>query len=112
MYPPLQFIIYNVYWIICVKIYNLVLDDNVLELGAQWVHGEEKNVVYELASPHNLLHHDLFPEKVFVNAKGDVIPSNESAPVMELYHKISDDIESRTDVIPPHTSYGEYFVTK
>lgn len=31
------------------------LGDNIIEYGAQFVHGEEGNSVFHMASPHNLL---------------------------------------------------------
>ncbi|XP_037939567.1 spermine oxidase-like [Teleopsis dalmanni] len=37
------------------RIYTVDFADNVVDLGAQWCHGEKKNVVYELVKDLNLL---------------------------------------------------------
>lgn len=31
----------------------------VVELGAQWIHGEVDNVIYKVAAARNLLHHHI-----------------------------------------------------
>ncbi|XP_030386506.1 spermine oxidase-like [Scaptodrosophila lebanonensis] len=37
------------------RIHTIPFGDNVIDLGAQWCHGEQDNIVYELASKHDLL---------------------------------------------------------
>lgn len=37
------------------RIHTVEFSDNVVELGAQWVHGEHENIVFDLASPYKLL---------------------------------------------------------
>ncbi|XP_055916918.1 spermine oxidase-like [Eupeodes corollae] len=39
------------------RIHTIAFADNVVDLGAQWCHGEKDNVVYELASKGNFLAH-------------------------------------------------------
>ena len=86
----------------------------MIELGAQWCHGEKKNVVYDLASPYNLLEsstniHD--PTKhIFVNSLGEIISKKETVEVLRIYHKIVDNLDEVVNV--PGTSYGDYFTKK
>jgi spermine oxidase len=37
------------------RIKTIPLGSNVVDLGAQWVHGEEENIVYEIVRKYNLL---------------------------------------------------------
>lgn len=86
----------------------------MLELGAEWVHGERGNVSYNLASPHNLLGtskmlHDSL-NWIFVDSGGQIVPRNESAQLLDLYHDIS--INLPDDLKDFKGSYGEFFTTE
>lgn len=84
-----------------------------MELGAQWVHGEEGNIVYKLASPHKLLDSSKcfneYDKHVFVTAKGQIFSKKESTEVFKIYYDISENI---SDDIYNSESYGEYFINK
>uniref|UniRef100_A0A0C9PGX1 Smox_2 protein n=1 Tax=Fopius arisanus TaxID=64838 RepID=A0A0C9PGX1_9HYME len=43
------------------RVYSVEMEEYDVDLGAQWVHGEGKNVVYEMAWPFHLLSHCLGP---------------------------------------------------
>lgn len=87
--------------------------ENVIELGAQWVHGECGNVVFDLASPHELLNSSKcfndFGQHMFATAKGEILPKKETVEAFKTYYEIS---ESRSDDIHNAESYGEYFVSQ
>lgn len=90
----------------------LCVAETVIELGAQWCHGEEKNIVYSLAAPHNLLESSKNindPTKhIFVNAIGEVVSEQETVELIRIYDKIVDEgVETNHK---PGTSYGDYFV--
>ncbi|XP_031842850.1 uncharacterized protein LOC116431479 [Nomia melanderi] len=93
------------------RIHTVEFSDNVVELGAQWVHGEQGNVVFDLAFPQKLLDSSrCFNDvnaHVFVNAKGEVLPQKEAAEVLKIYYDIS---EHMSDDVHNANSYGEYFV--
>lgn len=63
-----------------------------MDLGAQWIHGEIGNVVYELASNQNLLSSFsifLDPTKHnFITSNGEVIPKDESNEALTIYFNI------------------------
>lgn len=89
--------------------------DNVIDLGAQWVHGEEGNVVFELANPHNLLddsdcnENGLF-KNLFSDAQGKIIPPEQGAQAMNIYYKISG---SDTEELKEwNGSYGDFVKNK
>lgn len=89
----------------------LNLADNVVELGAQWVHGERGNVVFNLAFPHKLLDSSEtlrdFNKQIFVTPKGKIIPQERSIELLKTYYDISDhSMEALKNAVG---SYGEYF---
>ncbi|KAK9309747.1 hypothetical protein QLX08_000736 [Tetragonisca angustula] len=95
------------------RINTVEFADNVVELGAQWVHGEEGNIVYKLASPHKLLDSSKcfneYDKHVFITAKGEIFSKKESAEAFKIYYDISENI---SDDIYNSESYGEYFMNK
>ncbi|XP_043269280.1 spermine oxidase isoform X3 [Venturia canescens] len=94
------------------RIHTVDFADNVVDLGAQWVHGESQNIGYNLASPHGLLEssHNLndFEKHSFVNSKGELIPAEQASKVWKLYYEISD--KASEELRNRNGSYGEYFV--
>ncbi|XP_058791609.1 spermine oxidase isoform X2 [Phymastichus coffea] len=93
------------------RIHTVKFSENILELGAQWCHGEENNIIYSLASPHNLLESSSNinnPSKhIFVNSLGEVLSEQESVEIIRIYNKIAD-MAKEIDY-KPGTSYGDYF---
>ncbi|KAF7382463.1 hypothetical protein HZH68_015382 [Vespula germanica] len=93
------------------RIHTVEFANNVVELGAQWVHGERGNIVFNLAFPHKLLDssetlHD-FSKQIFVTPKGKIIPQERSIELLKAYYDISD--RSTEDLKNATGSYGEYF---
>lgn len=95
------------------RIHTVEFSDNVVELGAQWVHGEQENVVFDLAYPHKLLDSSkCFNEldrHLFVTAKGEILSKEESIETLKIYYDISENI---SDDIHNSESYGEYFINQ
>ncbi|KOC63640.1 Spermine oxidase [Habropoda laboriosa] len=93
------------------RINTVDFSDNVVELGAQWVHGEHGNVVFSLASPHKLLDSSKcfndFDRHIYVTAKGEILSKEESVETLKRYYDISQNI---SDEICEAETYGEYFV--
>lgn len=92
------------------RIYTVPFASNVVDLGAQWVHGQKGNIVYQMVSGHNLL--DVTPPSDFV---GWLLSSESEKPndYIEL-NKISEDIlSSRDDVcddVKRPGAFGDYFM--
>lgn len=84
----------------------------MVDLGAQWVHGESGNIVFELASKHNLLgaFSNLFdPTKHnFAASNGEMIPKDESSEAMMIFFDI---INNAQEKLKEETgSFGNYFI--
>ncbi|XP_044017962.1 spermine oxidase-like isoform X1 [Aphidius gifuensis] len=94
------------------RINTVEFGDNVVELGAQWVHGEKGNIVHKLAQPLGLLESSYnlndFNKNTFVNSQGVVMPKSESAEVWKFYYMINDKAEE--DLKDAIGSYGDYFI--
>lgn len=95
------------------RIHTVEFSDNVVELGAQWVHGEHENIVFDLASPHKLLDSSKcfndFDKHIFVTANGEILSKKESVEAFKIYYDISENI---SDSIHNAESYGEYFINQ
>lgn len=88
--------------------------DNVVDLGAQWVHGEVGNVVCELGSKHNLFGSfgTFFdPSKhEFFTINGERIPKKESIEALKIYHHIME--QASHELSKTQGSFGVYFKEK
>lgn len=92
----------------------LFAGDNVVDLGAQWVHGERGNIVYDLAHPLKLLDssknlHD--PTRfTFGTVNGQIIPTEQSARAIEIYYEITEKPEEEMKKL--EGSHGRYFTNE
>ncbi|XP_046431547.1 possible lysine-specific histone demethylase 1 isoform X1 [Neodiprion fabricii] len=91
--------------------FGAYIADNVVELGAEYVHGERGNISHELASRHNLLEGSNLltnTEKwMFANSQGEIIPREQSTELLNIYHEIYTVMPNKiTDF---EGSFGEYF---
>ncbi|KAK0084930.1 hypothetical protein PV325_006132 [Microctonus aethiopoides] len=94
------------------RIYTTEFADNVIELGAQWVHGEKSNVVYDLANKRGSLatssYLNNFEKHKFINSQGEIVPLEQTIQVWKLYYMISE--KASRDLANTKGSYGEYFI--
>ncbi|XP_017838418.1 spermine oxidase [Drosophila busckii] len=60
------------------RIHTIPFGENVIDLGAQWCHGEQDNIVHELASKHNLLESTgpVYENYQCVRSNREVLPDN------------------------------------
>lgn len=88
----------------------IFLGEHVVDLGAQWVHGQSGNVVYEMASKHNLLSSFavlLDPSKhEFVTINGEIIPTEESSKALMIYF----DKMEQEKLKEEKGNFGDYFI--
>ncbi|XP_011497031.1 PREDICTED: spermine oxidase-like [Ceratosolen solmsi marchali] len=93
------------------RIHTVQFSENIIELGAQWCHGEDENIVYNLACPYNLLesskHIEDSAKHIFVNSVGEVLSEQETIEILRIYYKIINN--AHKVVHKPQTSYGDYF---
>lgn len=86
-----------------------------MDLGAQWVHGEVKNVVYDFASKHDLLDDSLSvlfgtSKNHFITGNGEMMPEEESSKILAIYTHIS--TEAQEELKNEEGSFGDYFTRK
>ncbi|CAD6204122.1 GSCOCG00009874001-RA-CDS [Cotesia congregata] len=97
------------------RIFTTRFGDNVVDLGAQWVHGEKDNAAYKLAHPLGLLESSSklnnYSNHVFAMSDGKIVPAEETAEIWRLYYLISDGInEKLKGNEDKFNSYGDYFI--
>jgi spermine oxidase len=87
--------------------------ENVVDLGAQWVHGQSGNLVYELASKHDLLNSSAIlvdpSQHEFITINGEIRPKEEGGEVMRIFFEIIDKIK-QVEFQEENESLGDYFV--
>ncbi|XP_055625294.1 spermine oxidase-like [Toxorhynchites rutilus septentrionalis] len=67
------------------RVATVTFGENVVDLGAQWCHGEKNNVVHELAAPLGLLESSVVGrENMFIRDNGDVVPKKISDRLMVI----------------------------
>ncbi|XP_067215950.1 uncharacterized protein [Linepithema humile] len=94
------------------RVYTENFGHNVVDLGAQWIHGESENVVFNLASKHDLL--DSFsnlldPSKShFVTVNGEMMPKEESSKALMIYLNITE--QAQEELQKEKGSFGDYFI--
>ncbi|XP_055705858.1 spermine oxidase isoform X2 [Phlebotomus papatasi] len=68
------------------RVFTEPFGNNVVDLGAQWCHGEKNNVVYEMASPKNLLEaaRYQYDRTLLIQSNGRVIDDNTADLLMAL----------------------------
>ncbi|XP_014477867.1 PREDICTED: uncharacterized protein LOC106746142 isoform X2 [Dinoponera quadriceps] len=93
------------------RINTVNFGSNVVDLGAQWVHGETGNIVNEFASKHNLLGSfcTFFnPSKhEFFTISGEKIPKEESIEALTIYYNMMK--EAPNELGETEGSFGDYF---
>ncbi|XP_044259616.1 spermine oxidase-like isoform X2 [Tribolium madens] len=91
------------------RIDTLYLDDNILELGAQWIHGKE-NPLYELARKHDLLSEIRSEEGLglYIRDNGEIIDEDIVKRVDFEVGRILEECERFVDAADYPKSVGEY----
>ncbi|XP_011311148.1 spermine oxidase isoform X2 [Fopius arisanus] len=96
------------------RIFTTDFADNVVDLGAQWVHGEVDNIVHDLAKEHKLLESSYnlndTNRHVFVDATGQLLSQTESSKIWALYYTISNAEEE--ELTQHEGSHGDFFIRR
>jgi len=98
--------------IIYQKLFYFFFLDGHIELGAQWIHGEEGNVVFQMASAQNLVSDkretiQQFTNSTFVTSSGLEIKSNQLREYLKVAYSVFDG--SPKDDLERFMSLGELF---
>ncbi|XP_026479207.1 spermine oxidase-like [Ctenocephalides felis] len=89
---------------ICTKPFG----SNKVDLGAQWCHGQEGNIVYDIVKDMDLLSgSEMYHDNEFLVSDGTIVPKNISRKLENLYHKIA----SKDDgMINSDLSLGQFMI--
>ncbi|XP_001987499.2 spermine oxidase isoform X1 [Drosophila grimshawi] len=94
------------------RIRTMKFADNYVDLGAQWVHGQQNNVVYEMVGKHNLLESTdgMFLHVDWIRSNGERI----SRPLAKKLVNILSEIftKRREELVNREGTYGEYLMEK
>ncbi|EEZ98941.1 spermine oxidase [Tribolium castaneum] len=95
------------------RIHTLKLDDNILELGAQWIHGRD-NPLWELARKHDLLSEIRSEEGLglYIRDNGEIIDEDVVKRVDFEIGRILEACEGFVDSVDYPKSVGEYLETR
>ncbi|PNF14675.1 Spermine oxidase [Cryptotermes secundus] len=96
------------------RINTVPFGNGVVELGCQWVHGEEGNAVFSMASQYGLLmdsviNYDI-EKMVFIGSSGNIVNRKTTEELYGILREISN--SSKTDLVNYTGSLGEYFSHK
>uniref|UniRef100_A0A182NJL0 Amine oxidase domain-containing protein n=1 Tax=Anopheles dirus TaxID=7168 RepID=A0A182NJL0_9DIPT len=74
------------------RIHSVRRGKNVLDYGAQWVHGKENNFVYDMASQYGLIEVEQHREnELYYKSTGELVPKQESDRIMETFNTLLED---------------------
>lgn len=93
------------------RIFTIPFADNVIDLGAQWCHGEKGNIVYEIANKHNLLEStgDVYDNYECVRSNREVVPESISKRLKDI---VNDSLVTRQMELRNHNgSLGSYLTS-
>lgn len=94
------------------RVYTAKFGEYLVDLGAQWVHGDKRNVVYELAAPLNLLEHssmEAYMYEVFTGP-GMLLDDSVARNVLDFYLQTRNIPNSVAERLTG--SEGDYFVPR
>ncbi|KAL9889203.1 spermine oxidase-like [Glossina fuscipes fuscipes] len=96
------------------RIYTIPFADSVIDLGAQWCHGEKNNVVYETLERLNLLNllettGDTYFKFKCVRSNKDIVPDKVVSKLTEIFYEI---IPSREDELKSYEGSAGAIMTE
>nr|UEP64275.1 enzyme-spermine oxidase [Cotesia flavipes] len=95
------------------RLWAVKIGDYMMDMGGQWVHGEEDNVAFELAWPLGLLEHfndrHVFTTRFF-NSSGEQLLPEVLSNVTYFYFNLTEN--SDVNDIAKAESYGDFIIAK
>lgn len=94
------------------RVHTVPFGDNVLDMGAQWCHGEKNNSIHELVKDHNILDQSAisYPNVSFYSSSGQQVDNSKCGRLMALCLDILE--HSEDDLKSYKGSLGSYVITK
>lgn len=90
----------------------IFIADGIIEMGAQWIHGEKDNVVHDLASARKLTHDPVTsPDHniIYARSSGEFIEPQLKNKLFKLLRKRILAFECTKDDIKSFKNYGELY---
>lgn len=87
-------------------------DGNIIDLGAQWIHGEVDNAVFQLVKDTDLCNvaEVTFENMFFVHSSLGVLDQKVSERYLTLFNEVREEIDEEN--LPEFASSGHYFLHK
>uniref|UniRef100_A0A182LXX6 Amine oxidase domain-containing protein n=1 Tax=Anopheles culicifacies TaxID=139723 RepID=A0A182LXX6_9DIPT len=77
------------------RIHSVRRGTNVLDYGAQWVHGKENNFIYDMASQYGLIEIEQHKEnELYYKSSGEPVRKEESDRVINTLYTLLEDVQS------------------
>ncbi|XP_053664032.1 spermine oxidase-like [Anopheles marshallii] len=77
------------------RIHSMRRGTNVLDYGAQWVHGKENNFIYDMASQYGLIEIEQHKENdLYYKSNGEPVPKEASDLVIDTLYTLLEDVNS------------------
>lgn len=93
------------------RIHSVEFGGSVVDLGAQWCHGEKDNIVFEMVKDMGVLDDSFndYRDNTYYKSSGNVVERSVSDEIMAIAFKIFGDQEAMIDCNRP---FGEYFIER
>lgn len=90
------------------RIHSVDFKGTVVDLGAQWCHGEKDNIVYEIVKDLNVLgdSYNDYSDNVYYMSSGQAVNKNVSDRLQEIAFNIFEDYDAMVQCDQP---FGKYF---
>ncbi|XP_050076230.1 spermine oxidase-like [Anopheles maculipalpis] len=77
------------------RIHSVRRGQNVLDYGAQWVHGKDNNFIYDMASEYGLVEIEQHKENdLYYKSNGELVPKAASDQVIDTIYTLLEDVAS------------------
>uniref|UniRef100_A0A182WL46 Amine oxidase domain-containing protein n=1 Tax=Anopheles minimus TaxID=112268 RepID=A0A182WL46_9DIPT len=77
------------------RIHSVRRGNNVLDYGAQWVHGKDNNFIYDMASQYGLIEVEQHKEnELYYRSNGEPVPKEVSDRVIDTLYTLLENVES------------------
>uniref|UniRef100_A0A182K325 Amine oxidase domain-containing protein n=1 Tax=Anopheles christyi TaxID=43041 RepID=A0A182K325_9DIPT len=77
------------------RIHSVRRGNNVLDYGAQWVHGKDNNFIYDMASRYGLIEVEQHKENtLYYTSTGELIPKETSDRVINTLYALLEDVDN------------------
>lgn len=94
------------------RVKTIPYGDNVIDIGAQWCHGEVGNVVYEMAKDHALVQPSSLVDINGIEYRyfnGEIADKSKTMKLDDLANEIADDSEVYRQY---NGNYGDYIIER